>query len=382
MPLLPARSTLSIGLACAALVGVPASAAAADSWQRLGPAPGGESFTVIAGKPYVAYTSGKGVRVAKFTGGAAKWRKVGGPVRHNPRNGVEHPALVAGPHGQPWLTWTEGVGPGAQQVRVARFAKGKWREVVGGKHPISPGWPSQAGDGKTVYSSGSPSLGFLGGRAYVAFSDFDGTDSTIRVARLSSNGRLWKRISADGVSVEQPKLATAGGRLYLEYRDRAAAAPIFRRFDAGSSSWKPLPFAQSSYSALFGGMVGFGGRLHTLFADGDSADVFVSRLGADEEWAHVGPALARDPEISPQSIATDGGTLYAAYVQKVDGVPHVDVFGLAGSTWQRLAQPTPPGSTASSALLAGAAGGGVWLLERETTVGKRTFQLELLNAAE
>jgi hypothetical protein len=129
-------------------------------------------------------------------------------------------------------------------------------------------------------------------------------------------------------------------------------------------------------------MVGFGGRLHTLFADGDSADVFVSMLGADEEWSHVGPALARDPEISPQSIATDGGTLYAAYVQKVDGVPHVDVFGLAGSTWARLAQPTPPGSSATSAALAGAAGGGVWLLERETTAGKRTFQLELLNAAE
>ena len=108
--------------------------------------------------------------------------------------------------------------------------------------------------------------------------------------------------------------------------------------------------------------------------------MFVSKLGADNQWTHVGPHLATDPAISPQSIATDGGTLYSAYVQRVNDVPHVDVFALVNSTWPRLAQPTPSGSTADSALLAGAAGGGVWLLAHETTGGKSTFQLELLKA--
>ena len=187
----PSRSTLAITVACAALAGVPPASAAADEWQRLGRAPGGASFAVIGVTPYVAYTSAKGVRVAKFTGGTVKWRKVGGPVRHNRRNGVASPALTAGPHGKAWLTWTEGPGPGARQVRVARFAKGKWREVVGGRHPISPGRPSEAGNGGMAYSSYEPSLAFLGGRPYVAFSDFDGIDTSIRVARLSSGGRSW-----------------------------------------------------------------------------------------------------------------------------------------------------------------------------------------------
>src|SRR6476619_5771535 len=125
MRLLQSRSTLPIALVCAALAAVPASASAAE-WQRLGPAPGGASFVVVAGKPYVAYTSAKGVRVAKFTGGSKKWTKVGGPVRHSSSNGVGDPALVGGPHGKLWLAWAEGPGPGGRQVRVATFAKGKW----------------------------------------------------------------------------------------------------------------------------------------------------------------------------------------------------------------------------------------------------------------
>jgi hypothetical protein len=379
------KTRLAAALACALLAAVPSSAAAADQWQRLGPAPGGGSFTVIGGKPYVAYTSTKGVRVAKFTGTAGKWRKVGGPLRHSRSNRVDDPAVVMGPHGQAWLTWSEGPGPGGEQVRVARFAKGKWREVVGGKDPISPGHPSLSGDGKPFYSSNTPSLGFLGGVAYVAFSDFDGTDSMIRVVRLSSNGRHWKAVS-DGLGdpgVESPNLSNVGGRLYLEYRDRSVSALVFKRFDPSTSSWQDLPLVQSSDSALFGGMTGFRGRLHTLFADGDDHDVFVSRLGADDKWAHVGTHLATDPAITPQSIATDGGTLYAAYVQTVSGSPHVDVFARAGSTWQRLVQPTPSGSTADSAAIAGAAGGGVWLLshEKKSGGGKSSFGLSLLNAA-
>ncbi len=336
---------------------------------------------MIAGAPYVAYTTSKGVRVAKFARTAGKWRNVGKPVRHQGGKFLAEPALAAGPKGKAWLTWTEGAGPGEKQVRVARYVKGKWREVVGGKHPISPPHQDQNGGNAPVYSSYNPSLAFLKGRAFVAYADYDGIDTQIAVSRLSSNGRRWRLLSKQGAGVTGPHLAIAGGQLYLEYTDRIHGAPIFARFDTASASFKSLPLAQSGDSASFGGMVGFGGRLNTLFTERPDGDVFVSQLGADETWSHVGPALARDPAISPQSITTDGSTLYAAYVQKVGGVPHADVFALAGSTWLTLAQPTPSGSTADSARLAGAVGGGIWLLAHEKSGGKSTFQLELDRAA-
>lgn len=377
----PSAGTLS---ACAAAaltslaLATPASAAA-GGWQRLGRAPGGDSFAVIAGTPYVAYTTARGVRVARFTG---RWRKVGFAVRHQRGKFLAEPALARGPKGTPWLTWTEGRGPGEKQVRVARYAKGRWREVVGGKAPISRPHRSQNGTERPFYSSYRPSLAFLGGRPYVAYADYDGTDTSIKVSRLGSNGRHWRLLSSLGVGATDPHLAVAGRRLYLEYRSRVQEAPSFARFDRASSTWKSLPVPQSGDSALFGGMVGFGGRLSTLFAERPDGGVFVSRLGSDGRWSHAGPALATDPGISPESLAMDGGTLYAAYVQPVNGAPRVAISALAGSTWSKLAEPTPAGSTADAAALAGAAGGGVWLLAHETTGGKSTFELELNNAAE
>jgi hypothetical protein len=378
-----ARLAAAAAVACVALA-APAGASAAATWQRLGPAPGGNSFAVVAGTPYVTYTSSAGVRVAKFAGTAGKWRKVGGAVRHGRGNAVASPTVVAGPGGKAWLTWTEATRKSGYQVRVARFSNGKWREVVGGKDPISQSQPSQSDPGRKVFTSGTPRLAFLGGRPYVAYIDTDPIDSFAVVARLSSNGRHWQRVSKGltEVSINRPNLANAGGRLFLEFHERTHEAPLYHRFDAASSTWKSLPLAQSGDSALFGGMVGFGGALHTLFSELPSGDVFVSKLGADDQWTHVGPHLATDPSIAPQSIATDGSTLYAAYAQTVSGVEHLDVFFFTDAGWTRAPDPTPAGSTVGSAALAGAAGGGVWLLAHESAGGPAKFQLELYNAAE
>lgn len=369
-------------LTCAAVAAAaPAAGAQSNGWQRLGAAPGGDAFALIGGTPYVAKDTSKGVRVWKFAG---KWRKVGAPVRHAHAKFIGDASLASGPGAKPWLAWVEGPGPGGSQVRVARFSHGKWREVVGGKHPISPPHSNPNGSNEPFYSSSSPSLAFLKKRPYVAYADFDTNDTMIQVSRLDAKGLRWQRVSKGlgSPEVNDPHLALAGGRLYLEHHDRSHDAPIYDVFDATRTTWRSLPLVQSTDSAAFGGMVGFRGRLHTLFAEKPDGDVFVSSLGSDGQWNHVGPHIATDPAISPQSLATDGSTLYAAYVQTVNGVPHVDVFHLDGAAWTRFPSPTPAGSTVSSATLAGAAGGGVWLLARESTAGKTTFQLELFNAAE
>jgi hypothetical protein len=377
-----ARLAAAGAVACVALAAPAGASAASSAWQRLGPAPGGDSFAVIAGTPYVAYTSSAGVRVAKFAGKPGKWRKVGGPVRHRSGNNVQAPTVVAGPGKTPWLTWTEATSKSGHQVRVARFSKGKWREVVGGKDPISEARPIQ-GDGTKTFTSSTPSLAFLGGRPYVAYIDFDGIDSRALAVRLSPNGRRWQRVSngLSDVSINQSKLTVAGGRLFLVYHERTFDTPIYRRFDATGSTWKSLPNVQKGDSALFGGMVGFHGQLHTLFAESPSGDVFVSKLGSDDKWTNVGLHLATDPTVVPESIATDGSTLYAGYLQGVSGAQQLSVLLFAPAGWVATPQPTPTGSTVDSAALVGAAGGGVWLLAHESTAGTAKFQLELFNAA-
>ncbi|MEA2184222.1 MAG: hypothetical protein QOF69_3407 [Solirubrobacteraceae bacterium] len=325
------------------------------------------------------------MRVAKFTNASGKWAKVGAAVRHRHGNVVTSPTVVAGPGGKAWLAWIEGTAKSGGQVRVARFSKGKWREVVGGKNPISEAYQLDSSQPRKRFTSATPALAFRSGRPYVAYIDVT-IDSFPVVARLSANGRRWQHVSKGldiPVGVTQPKLANAGGRLFLEYKYRTFNAPVFRRFDAGSSTWEQLAAVQESDSALFGGMVGFGGRLHTLFSESPSGDTFVSKLGTDDKWTHVGLHLATDPTLVPQSIATDGGTLYAAYLQTVSEAKHLTVLFFDGTSWLTLPNPTPAGSTVDSAVLAGAAGGGVWLLAHEKPAGgKAKFQLELFNSAE
>jgi hypothetical protein len=137
---------------------------------------------------------------------------------------------------------------------------------------------------------------------------------------------------------------------------------------------------QDADSVGSGGIAGFHGRLHTLATfDGN---VFVSALGGDGQWAHVGNDSQPDAPVDPQSIATDGSTLYRAYITGSGETPRLEVDFLAGSTWTALENGVPAGSVPKSATLRGAAGGGVWVLSEETAAGVSSFQLSLYNAAE
>src|SRR5204862_3787535 len=93
------------GLALIAAVLVPAMASAA-SFQRVGPAPGGDDLAVIKGVPHVAYAASDGVHVAKLTSGNV-WVQVGGAIRHASGFAVSSPSLTNDANGVPWLVWLE-----------------------------------------------------------------------------------------------------------------------------------------------------------------------------------------------------------------------------------------------------------------------------------
>ena len=365
---------LCSALAAAAALALAAPAAHAAP-ERLGRAPGGDSFAVIAGTPYAAYATRAGVRVVSFSG---RWKKVGKVVVHRKGDAVRDAQVAGGPGGHPWLTWTENTRHKGFQVRVARLAGGRWREVVGGANPIS----TFEGDPYDSYTSASPQIAFLGKRPYVVFHE-SSTDTQVHAVRLSASGRRWQHVSRGLplATTETPLvIASAGGRIYVEAYEYLYKAPDYFRFDSGERKWVDLPHVQQSDHARFGGMIGFGGKLHTFVTprpDTSQPDEppFVGALGSDDSWSHVGEALPSG--VDPQSIATDGSALYVAYIagHKLT----VDV--LNGSTWQALPDGVPAGAVVESARLAGAAGGGVWLFTREKAAdGSGSFQLSLYGA--
>jgi hypothetical protein len=369
------RFAVAGALACLALA-VPATASAADPPQRLGAAPGGDSFVVIEGTPYVAYASKAGVRVARFTNASPKWAKVGKPVRHSRRTSVRQPDLAVGPGNRPWLTWIEGTNKTGRQVRVARLVRGKWREVVGGKRPISKTHTPNPEQNITRYMSREPTLAFLKGRPYVAY--LDGVlDPYITVVRLSKNRRKWEHRNSwefMNVGSSRPSLTNVAGKLFLTANTFLGPGTFVVHLNG--TKWEGTGNPELEGGTIEG-PVAFGGELHLL--RDKAADLYVVRISGDQSPA-VGNPLAADETAVGQELATDGTTLFAAFVSGPDAARELTVSFLNGSTWEALGAATPEGSTTTSAQLEGAAGGGVWVLAREKTQGKVTFQLELYGA--
>jgi hypothetical protein len=367
----------------------PAGAAPANMADRYGPAPGGSSFAVVAGRPYVAYVRHGGVRVAKLAGADGTWRKVGGIVRHTRTSRSSKPNLIGGPDGHAWITWVDT--PKRRdwdpQVRVATFVRGHWRERGKGSRPISGaifGSKRPTLDRPFPIAS-NPSLAFYGGRPVVSVAAFDGVGAFIHVAQLSRSGLSWHDLKARGdafFDVERPFLAKAGGRLFAggdccfsEGHDRFAK---FARLNSSGKGWQPLGELQASDepSFLAWGVADVNGLFTVLWtgATSDRAGLLVSSLGPGDQWVDVGPPLAASG--TPLALAADRGVAYAAYrtVDSTDSDVHVR--RLISGQWETLTTPTDPGVDGVSARFAPARGGGMWLLSGERVGGRTRYVLD------
>ena len=154
---------------------------------------GGPSLIGIDGVPYVAWQEGYGdpkIHVSKLNDTGTAWTEIGtgaAPINHDPTKYASSPSLTA-IGGVPWIAWSE-ADDLIFQIRVARLndtATG-WTEVVGGAQPInhSPGDSAQ-----------HPSIASIGGVPYVAFSQYDGSNTQVRVSRLDDAGTAW--VEVDG----------------------------------------------------------------------------------------------------------------------------------------------------------------------------------------
>ncbi|HWH13632.1 MAG TPA: hypothetical protein VNT51_02730 [Miltoncostaeaceae bacterium] len=321
-------------LAAALAVAVPLSAAATAGATWAPPVPGDSPLNAspsldavdvtaasVAGVPHVAWREWDGtnfeVRVAALT--PAGWRRLGEAA--NPASPVNNDSLtsatsvaLADVGGVPHVAWTERDGVNAE-VRVARLSgDGSRWDRVGAL--LNPASPvNQAPD----RDAGAPSITSVNGVPYVAWAEGDGTNDEIRVARLGAGGAQWDRVGV-ALNPESPlnRSATRSGR-----------TPS---------------------------IAGVGGVPHVAWAedDGTNSEIRVARLNAaGTGWEHVGARLrpgspvnqAANRDARSPSLADVGGVPHVAWTEATASrVLQVRVARLSsgGLGWERIGQARRP----------------------------------------
>ena len=385
---------LALAAVAGAVTASPAAAATGpdNAADRYGPAPGGDSFAVVSGRPHVAFVRSGGVRVAQLAGFDKTWRTVGGLVRHSAGAKVSDPYLTGGPDGHPWLAWVETVQSKwwDPQVRVATFAHGRWHEIGRGERPITS--VTEGGFVPTERDSllpARPSLAFYRGLPVVAFPLYDGNGVIPRVAQMRPGGRSWRGLPIPRPLFDAPnaRIVVAGGRLYgagtccfsTNFHD-----PVAARLNSAGTSWDDISKIDPNPpdDPASAGSVDAVGKVNGLFAvlwghrrPGPSL-LNVSSLTGNA-WSEIDPPLATpNAPVTGLAVASDHAVAYAAYNSTAASTPGVFVRRLIRGEWEELRTPTEGGFRGVSAQFAPARGRGMWLLSGERANGRTRYILD------
>jgi hypothetical protein len=179
------------------------------------------SLASIGGVPYVAWSELDGtsfeIRVSKLDGGAWTQLEVGeSPINQDSNRAARNPSL-ASVGGVPYVAWTEHDGTN-YEVRVSKFDGGAWTQVGGGVSPINQ---DPGKDGLL------PSLDSVAGVPFVAWSEFDATNSEIRVSKMNGGGTSWTQVVGGASPINasssrsgiEPSLASIGGVPYVAWSE-------------------------------------------------------------------------------------------------------------------------------------------------------------------
>jgi hypothetical protein len=334
--------------------------------------PGSPSLTVVGGVPYVAWSEidnlNYEVRVARLKADGTAWEQpVGGasPINNaDDRDGLL-PSLVA-IGGVPYVAWVETDGTNFE-VRVARLNSTgtDWVPVGETDNPASP--VNQASSQEAF----DPSLAAIGGTPYVAWREHDGVNYEVRVARLEADGSGWEKVGqtdnpaspinqADNQVVGPPSLVAIGGTPYVAWSEFDGTNEEVRvaRLEADGSGWEKVGQADNPASpineatnrqALLPSLVAIGGVPYVAWSenDGTNFEMRVARLEADGSgWEKVGqvanPASPINESTTGQaltpSLVAIGGVPYVAWTENSDGNFEVRVARLnsAGTDWEQL----------------------------------------------
>ena len=310
--------------------------------------------------------------------------------------------------GVPYVAWSEQDGPGAE-IRVARLngAGTAWEEVVGGENPIN--------HTDDQYAE-IPSLTSIGGVPYVAWSEEDGTNQEIRVARLNAAGTAWEEVvggdspinHADNQDAFWPSLTPIGGVPYVAWYEVDGTNQEIRvaRLNAAGTAWEevvggPSPINEADdQNAFRPSLVSVGGVPFVLWEEFDPIefdfDPRVARLNAtgtawEQPWSGVS---ATSGGIGQNGFTPDmtviRGVPYVAWSEFGDTNAELRVARLNGdgTAWEQIVGGPSPinhadDRNAFSASLTSI--GGVpyvaWREEDETNVETRVARLNAAGTA-
>ena len=183
------------------------------------------NLAAVGGLPYVAWSEFDGtnyqLRVSRANEAGTAWEQVVGgasPINQAANRDASEPSLAA-VGGVPYVAWDEFDGINFE-LRVSRLNTSGpvWQQVVGGASPINDA------DDQDAFS---PSLAAVGGVPYVAWSEFDGTNYQLRVSRLNTAATAWQQLVGGASPVNHaanqgagtPSLTAVAGVPYVAWHE-------------------------------------------------------------------------------------------------------------------------------------------------------------------
>src|SRR5215208_520793 len=265
--------------------------------------------------------------------------------------------------GSPFVAWTENDADSSDEIRVASLDANSWTQPWSG---VSPGSGGIHQDSNA--SAGQPSLAEGLGSVWVAWREFDGSNFEIRVAENSNSitwQQPWTGVDAGSGAVNQsttrsgsePSLAVIGGRIYVAWTESDGTNQELRvaRLNLAGTDWEQ-PW--DDVSATSGGinrdtarnasapsLVEIEDVPYVAWSEpqGSDPDIRVSSLNpTGTAWEPVGGALniagnGGDSEAREPSIVEVGGRPFVAWAEEIESADP-EIFsarlGTDGSTWE------------------------------------------------
>ena len=369
------RSTWAVGLALTCALALPASADAAWNQPIGGVSPinvssiqdgSSPSIADVGGTPYVAWDEPDGtnreIRVSRLNAAGTAWEQVVGgasPINADPTRDASG-ASIANVGGVPHVAWSETDGTNFE-IRVARLngAGTDWDELEGGASPINQGATRNAAE---------PSLTSIDGVPYVAWREFDGVNTEIRVSRF--NGATWDQVNPAAAAspinesnirdANDPSLVGVEGVPYVAWSETDGTNREIRvsRLNEAGTAWVQVvggasPINQSPTQAPGANepsLTEIGGVPWVAWNENDATndEVRVSRLNGDgTDWEQVvgGPSPINE---SPTRGGADPS------LTEIGGVPWIAWFESDGVNFEMRASRLNGSGTAWEQPVAGA----------------------------
>ena len=250
-------------------------------------------------------------------------------------------------------------------VAVTSPAQAAWQELVGGPSPINFGGVDR--------SAHDPSLASIAGVPYVAWTENDGMNLEVRVARLGADGTTWERVADSPSPINQSATANADTRLdiadvggipYVTWAERDGTNDEIRvaRLNAAGTAWEKVGQTTNpasplnldpNQSARSPSLTSVNGVPYVAWSEADAAgyDIRVARLNAaGTGWGFVtggsspvnqsATGSAFDPDLT-----TVGGVPHVAWRESEGGDPaqiRVARLNAAGTAWEKVGQAENP----------------------------------------